>query len=145
MKTAHALRLALAAATLAAPAVHAAPPGGMRPGLWETTITSNMGGGKPVSTRACVTAQQLEDPKGNLPKMDAKMKCEQLDYKTSGSTVSWKMRCTGEVPMEGTGQMTASPDSYSGKMDMTMKMQGQTMSMSQTMAGKRVGDCPAAK
>ena len=145
MNPAHAIRFTLVTTTLAATCAVAAPPGGMRPGLWETTITSNMAGGKPISTRACVTAQQLEDPKGTLPKMDANMKCEQLDYKTSGSTVSWKMRCTGEVPMEGSGQMTAGPESYSGKMDMTMKMQGQSMSMSQTMAGKRVGDCPAAK
>ena len=123
---------------------HAAPPGGMRPGLWETSVTSNMTGGKPMTSRACVTARQLEDPKSVVPRMeDSSMKCEQLDHKTSGATVSWKMRCTGEVPLEGTGQMTASPDSYSGKMDMTMKMQGQSMTMSQTMAGKRVGDCPA--
>jgi len=39
--------------------------------------------------------------------------------------------------------MTASADSYSGKMDMTMKMQGQTMNMNQTMSGRRIGDCPA--
>jgi hypothetical protein len=133
-------------AACATATVQAAPPGGMRPGLWETTISSNMSGGKPFSTRACVTAQQLEDPKGALPKMDGSgMKCDQLDYKTSGNTVSWKMRCTGEMPMEGSGQMTAGPDSYSGKMDMVMKMQGQTMNMSQTMAGKRIGDCPATK
>jgi hypothetical protein len=103
-----------------------------------------MAGGKPFTNRSCVTAKQLEDPSGAVPKMDnAQMKCEQLDYKTSGSTVSWKMRCSGEVPMEGAGQMTSGPDSYSGKMDMTMKMQGQTMTLSQTMTGKRVGDCPA--
>ncbi len=123
---------------------HAAGPGGMRPGLWETTIQTNMGGAKPFVTRACVTAKQLEDPKGAVPKMDdAKMKCEQLDYKTSGSTVSWKLRCSGEMAMEGSGQMTASADSYTGKMDMTMKMQGQSMNMNQTMSGRRLGDCPA--
>ena len=122
----------------------AAAPGGMRPGLWETTITSNMSGGKPLVSRACVTAKQLEDPGGVMPKLDnSGMKCEQLDLKTSGNTVSWKMRCSGEVPMQGSGQMTAAADSYSGQMDMTMKMQGQTMSISQAMSGKRVGDCPA--
>ena len=107
MNPTHLLRFTLTTSALAASCAMAAPPGGMRPGLWETTLTSNMAGGKPISTRACVTAKQLEDPKGTLPKMDANMKCEPLDYKTSGSTVSWKMRCTGEVPMEGTGQMTA--------------------------------------
>ena len=116
----------------------------MRPGLWEHTMQSNMGGGKPFSSRACISAKQLEDPMGAVPKMDnAKMKCDQLDYKVSGSTVSWKLRCTGEMAMEGSGQMTAGPDSYTGKMDMTMKMQGQAMSMNQTMSGRRLGDCPA--
>lgn len=74
---------------------------------------------------------------------DAKMKCEQLDYQVSGGTVSWKLRCTGEMAMEGSGQMTASADSYTGKMDMTMKMQGQTVNMNQSMSGRRLGDCPA--
>ena len=136
--------LLVAASFAAAVGVHAAGPGGMRPGQWETTIQSNMGGAKPFVTRACITAKQLEDPKGALPKMDdAKMKCEQLDYKVSGSSVSWKLRCTGELAMEGSGQMTASADSFTGKMDMTMKMQGQTMNMNQTMSGRRLGDCPA--
>lgn len=137
------IRIALLALFAAAPAL-AAPPGGMRPGLWETTVTSSMGGGQAFSSRACVTAKQLEDPQGAVPKMaESGMKCSQVDYKVSGSTVTWKMRCTGEVPMEGSGQMTAGPDSYNGKMDMTMTMKGQTMTMSQTMAGKRVGDCPS--
>ena len=137
-------RLICACALTIAAGAHAAGPGGMRPGLWETTIQSNMGGAKPFVTRACVTAKQLEDPKGAVPKMDdAKMKCEQLDYKVSGSSVSWKLRCTGEMAMQGSGQMTAGADSYSGTMDMTMKMQGQSMSMNQTMSGRRLGDCPA--
>lgn len=136
------IRIAALALFAAAP-VLAAPPGGMRPGLWETTVTSSMGG-QPFTSRACVTAKQLEDPQGAVPKMpEGGMKCSQVDYKTSGSTVTWKMRCTGEMPMEGSGQMTAGPDRYNGKMDMTMKMQGQTMTMSQTMSGKRVGDCPS--
>ena len=137
-------RLLVACVLGIAGSAHAAGPGGMRPGLWETTIQSNMGGAKPFTTRACVTARQLEHPQGALPKMDdAKMKCEQQDYKVSGSTVSWQLRCTGEMAMEGSGQMIAGTDSYSGKMDMTMKMQGQTMNMNQTMSGRRLGDCPA--
>lgn len=137
------IRIALLTLFAAAPALAAAP-GGMRPGLWETTVTSNMGGGQPFTSRACVTAKQLEDPQGAVPKMPENgMKCSQVDYRISGSTVTWKMRCTGDVPMEGSGQMTAGPDSYNGKMDMTVKMKGQSMTMSQTMAGKRVGDCPS--
>lgn len=137
-------RLLIACTFTITAGAHAAGPGGMRPGLWETTIQSNMGGAKPFATRACVTAKQLEDPKGAVPKMDdANMKCEQLDYKVSGSTVSWKLRCSGEMTMEGNGQMTAGADSYTGQMDMTMKMQGQTMSMNQTMSGRRLSDCPA--
>lgn len=137
------VRSVLFSCLLAAP-VLAAPPGGMRPGLWETTVTSSMAGGKPFTSRACITARQLDDAQGVVPKMpDSGMKCAQLDYQTSGATVTWKMRCTGEMPMEGSGQMTAAPDSYNGKIDMTMTMQGQTMKMSQTMSGKRVGDCPS--
>lgn len=136
--------LQIACALVIAGGANAAGAGGMRPGMWETTIQSNIGGTKPLVTRACITAKQLEDPQGAVPKMDdANMQCEQLDYKVSGSTVSWKLRCTGEMAMQGSGQMTAGADSYSGKMDMAMKMQGQTMNMNQTMSGRRLGDCPA--
>ena len=136
MKLSRAMLFAIAAPALGA------PPGGMRPGLWETTVQSNMSGGKPFLSRVCITPQQLEDPRGVVPKMeDTGMKCEQLDYRITGATVTWKMRCSGEMQMEGTGQMTAGTDSYSGKVDMTMKMQGQVVAMNQTMTGKRVGDC----
>ena len=138
------MKTSLALLALVSVSALAAPPGGMRPGLWETTVQSSMGGGKPIATRSCITAQQLADPKGAVPKMDnPQMKCEQVDYKVNGNTINWKMRCTGEVPMDGVGQMTSGPDNYSGKMDMTMKMQGQSMIVSNTMTGKRVGDCPA--
>lgn len=57
-------RLLIACGLLVAAAAQAAGPGGMRAGLWETTIQSNMGGAKPFVTRTCVTALATGRPEG---------------------------------------------------------------------------------
>jgi hypothetical protein len=127
--------------TLFAANAVAAPPGGMRPGLWETSVASD--GAKPIVSRACITAAQLEDPKSQVPKMpnDGKVKCTQPDIKTSGATIEWKVACTGDVNMTGVGTMTAAPDSYSGQVNTVLVMGNQKINMRQTMTGRRVGDC----
>jgi hypothetical protein len=38
--------------------------------------------------------------------------------------------------------MTSTGESYSGRIDLTARVQGQTMRMNQTITGRRVGDCP---
>jgi hypothetical protein len=126
---------------LAAAGAVCAASAAMRPGMWETTMSGEMTGGQPVVSRACVSQKQIDESRG-LPKMDGEgMRCEQLDVKASGNSVTWRLRCTGEVPVEGTGQMTSTGESYSGRIDLTARVQGQTMRMNQTITGRRVGDC----
>ncbi|RTL58058.1 MAG: DUF3617 domain-containing protein [Rhodocyclaceae bacterium] len=121
---------------------------GMKPGLWE--ITSDMSGsgmpampkisdaqrkqmeaagvkmpamggqGMSMSHKICVTPEQAK--KGTPPE-DPKQKCEQTDIKTSGKTTSWKVSCSGQQKMTGTGSITyESPERYSG--ETAMQMQG---------------------
>jgi hypothetical protein len=63
------------------------------------------------------------------------------DYKTEGNKVSWSMRCEGDNPMTGTGEIVYSGDTYLGTMKMTTGRGGQPMAMTMKYSGKRLGDC----
>jgi uncharacterized protein DUF3617 len=114
----------------------------MKEGLWEITTRMEMPG-MPAGTGShtvqhCVTKQDAEDPRRTLPKDD---RCTIGDYKTSGNTVTWTMQCRGETEMTGTGSMTYHGSSYDGTTTMQMKHGGQTMAMTQQIAGRYIGPC----
>jgi hypothetical protein len=115
----------------------------MRPGRWEVTMQmqmANMPMQMPeMKTTQCVTEAQLKDPASSVPSAAARnnSSCKVSDYKTAGSMVSWKVACTGQEAMTGTGEMNFSGDTYTGLMKMMMS-QGE---MSMKMSGKRLGDC----
>jgi hypothetical protein len=116
----------------------------LKPGLWEVTmqmghesaaqqmpklspqqqaqmdkmgIKMQSGGG--VTVQTCLTKEQVERDEPPKPRDDARQKCERTESKRSGNTVNWKMVCTGEHPMTGTGSMTVqSPEAYSSTMQM---------------------------
>lgn len=121
--------------------------GPMRPGQWESTMQMEMAG-SPIQMPAmksarCITPEDAKDPSRSLPtgpegRGNQKSDCKVSDYKTSGSTVTWKMTCTSP-PSTGTGEMTYMGDTYDGTLKMDMQGRGMTMKI----AGKRVGDCPA--
>jgi len=51
------------------------------------------------------------------------------------------MRCEGDNPMTGTGEIVYSGDTYLGTMKMTTGRGGQPMAMTMKYSGKRLGDC----
>lgn len=129
----------------AAAVVVLAAQGPMRPGTWETTMKMEMpgmpagAGMPPMKSSRCVTAAQLaKDPATGLPRGAAGQKeCTVSDYKATGNVVSWKMACTGQMAMTGTGELTFKGDTYEGVMKMAMAQGEMTMHM----AGTRTGDC----
>lgn len=133
----------------AVPAAHAASP--MKPGLWEITVTNDISGmpvkQPPVTVRQCYRPEDVKDPQRMVPRQsDPNFKCDTRNYKLSGDTATWTLACSGSgVNMTGKGSMTMKGDSYSGASSMEMNMAGKTMKMSQTMSGKRVGECPAGQ
>jgi hypothetical protein len=116
----------------------------MRPGRWETTVQMEMPG-MPMKMPAqkvtqCVTKEQLEKPGGGLPsgaKPGEKNPCTVSDHKVEGNRITWKMTCTGDQPMTGTGDIVVDGDTYTGTMKMTSD-QGQ---MTMHYTAKRLGDC----
>ena len=96
----------------------------------------------PITMEQCVTPEDVKDPMRTVPQADRPggpngANCKMVDYQTVGNKVTWKMECTGQNPMTGTGEMVYTDNTYAGTM--TMLMQGQTMTMK--MNGVRLGDC----
>ena len=136
MITASTGRLAAAAALVVLPALWpalAADPPGV---LWETTSQMAIPG-MPTqmpaqTTKACTAKTWTKPPPGG------DKSCVTSDYKVVGSKATWKMQCSGQMPMQGTGEMTfEGSDAYTGAIQATV----QGMNMTIKLSGKKVGTC----
>jgi len=136
MITASTGRLAAAAALVfllaLAPALAADPPGV----LWETTSQVAMAGmpmQMPSQTQKVCAAKTWTKPPPGGDKS-----CVASDYKMVGSKMTWKMQCSGQTPMQGTGEINfEGSDAYTGAIQAT----SQGMNMTIKLAGKKVGTC----
>ena len=112
--------------------------------MWEITTKMEMPGmpmAMPAQTqRQCVAKNAKDDD--YIPRRD---NCKVTDSKKAGNKLTYQMVCTGRDAMNVTGEVTYGSGSYDGRMQMSGKMEGQDMQMTQTFSGKRVGDCTAAK
>ena len=110
--------------------------------LWETTIQMSMEGMEsmampPMTNRSC----QKKDAEWTEPpgaKQDDT--CEAVDWKVSGSTATWSIRC--KDGSSGTGEMVFDgKEAYRG----TMHIKSSEGAMSMKLSGRRVGDCDAGE
>lgn len=113
----------------------------VQPGMWETTVTTEMAGMPmsipPVTTRSCIRESDLV-PQTDHPGQE----CELVEHDVSGNQVSWRIRCnTQGTTMTGHGEITYSGDTYTGRILMNMDQGGQSMEMTQSLEGRRVGEC----
>lgn len=116
----------------------------MQPGLWEIHVNMTMPGMENMPAmpeqvvKKCLQGKDIESG----VTAPAQGECKVNGYKVEGNTASWEVDCTGDMPMQGKGQMTSSATAYEGTIDMVMgDEEGGGMTMHQTMSGKRVGDC----
>ncbi|MBI2312714.1 MAG: DUF3617 family protein [Betaproteobacteria bacterium] len=116
----------------------------MQPGLWEVTMKTDIAGmpmAMPAQTiRHCYTQKDLQDEKKTVPQSQDR-NCQITNFDARGNTVTWTIQCKGENAMTGTGTMTVNATSYSGSVRSRMKDGKQTMEMTQSWSGKRVGEC----
>lgn len=109
---------------------------------WEITTKMDMPGmpfAMPATTqKICIGKGNEKDPRQSAKNKDRD--CEMTDVKFSGNKTSWKMRCNnnGEV-MTGVGEQTTTANSYQGTLHLSGKSDGESMNMTQTYSGKRVG------
>ncbi|MGD2081475.1 MAG: DUF3617 domain-containing protein [Chromatiales bacterium] len=113
----------------------------MRPGLWETTVRTEMPGMPiavpPVTTSSCVRETEVV-PQTEQPGQE----CEMTDQSVDGDRVSWQIRCNSQgTTMIGNGEITYAGDTYTGQVRMNMQQGGQSMQMTQSLEGRRLGDC----
>lgn len=106
--------------------------------LWEVTSQMSMEGmpmAMPAHTaRSCAPKEWTAPPGG----ADERHECTSSDFKTEGSKVSWKVVCTGAMPMTGVGEITRDgADAYVG----TIKFNSAEANMVTKLTGRRVGDC----
>ena len=92
----------------------------------------------PMSQRMCV--KKGASDQDFIPRQD---NCRVSDTTRSGSRVTFKMTCTGNNPMTGTGDFTFVANGYNGQIRLKGKMEGQEISMTQTIDARRVGGCTA--
>ena len=129
-------RLAAAASLvflLVPPPAHTADPPGV---LWETSSQMAMAGmptQMPVQTQKVCSAKNWTKPPPGGDKS-----CVTSDYRMVGNKATWKMQCSGQMPMQGTGELTfQGADAYTGAIQAT----SQGMNMTIKLAGKKVGTC----
>lgn len=109
--------------------------------LWDITMKMEMAGMPfampPQSNRVCI---EKGNDAGLVPKNDSG-ECTITDQKRIGNRFTFAVTCTGKDPMTGTGELVHAPDSYEGRIQMKGKSGGESFDMTQTMSGKRVGNC----
>ena len=105
---------------------------------WEVTSKMEMVGmpmAMPATTiKVCIPKGAERDPHYSTDKS-----CVISDVKTSGNKTSWSMRCNqdGQI-LNGTGEMSGTPDSAQGKMHLVGSGK-QAFEMNQTYSNKRLG------
>ena len=116
----------------------------IKPGKWEfkTTVNSPMMPDAQVRTDTrCITVEEANsDPLATLVEKGG---CKILSRKESGNTIEFEVECGGGMgnKVRGKGHFTANGTTATGKMEMTMNMGGQSMTMKQEWDGKRIGKC----
>ena len=136
MITASTGRLAAAASLvflLAPSPARAADPPGV---LWDTTSQMAMAGmpmQMPAQTqRVCAAKQWTKPPPGG------DKSCVSSNYRMVGNKATWTMQCSGQMPMQGTGEIVfEGSDAYTG----AIQAKSQGMDMTIKLSGKKVGTC----
>jgi hypothetical protein len=139
--------LPVAAAVLALTA-SVAVADGIEAGLWKitTVIETNGMTGPPRETTKCLTAEQVADLPGTFSPIASTINstCEPMQHSFDGKKLDWHLVCKGQLDMQLTGTFNFdSPHHYTGSVQSTASMGGQTMPGSKnTVEGQWVSACP---
>ena len=134
------LRVLLAAAFLFPLAARA----DIDPGNWEMSVTSAFEGmpgavGPIVQTR-CFTEADVRDP-GRVLGAAATSSCEFTNRRDSGTELTFDLKCSGPVPMQGSGRATYSGESMQADISLTGEANGQKFATRSRTSGRRLGPC----
>ena len=135
----------LAAAAAVPLIAHAAQ---LEPGNWEFTVevqAQGLGAFQPkpgpiVNTR-CITPEQAANPAKVMSDAGARGQCEFSNQRDTGAEYSFDVRCTGQLPVEGSGRMRYSAQTIDGDINLDGDAQGMRFTTRSHVSAKRVGPC----
>lgn len=114
----------------------------IREGLWEVSVQADLGGqpmtDTPMVVRQCISQQSVQEL---MAKMGGAGACQISDMQQSGSHARWKLSCSGQLDVSGTGETDIGTDEFIGRMNLVVGMAGQSVPMVQSFKARRVGDC----
>jgi hypothetical protein len=113
----------------------------IREGLWEVSVDAEVGVSRSALrpwSRQCVGNQSVQDL---MAQMGGAGGCNISDFQQSGAHAQWKLACSGAMDVTGTGETEMAGDQFSGRMNLVIKMGGESMPMVQKFRAHRVGEC----
>lgn len=132
-----------ALASLAASACNAADLS-LLPGLYQVEVRISLPNvavaAPPLLATRCITADDLKSGQAFFILSDNPLKsCGLVDYQATAGTALYRIACAGPNRGSAVAVFDAKLTTYRGTIKMNMG--GKNMTMSETQAGKRIGDC----
>jgi len=120
---------------------------GLQPGLWKVTSTPEVRGvpAPPQVKTRCLTPEEASDvDKTFSPALRTQNStCERVEHEVTGTTLKWRLQCTGQMSMDVTGTFDFdTPQHYRAMVTTKASIGGQTMDSRVTIEGERMGECP---
>jgi hypothetical protein len=140
---------AAALAALAVCSVTPRPAGadGIAPGEWTLTESIVMNGSRmPAQTRTrCLSPEQAGDTAATFSPeyRTVNSGCERVEFNSSATSLRWRMRCTGQMEMDVSGDFVFdTPRHYTATIVSKGAMAGrEVVNTTVAIEGKHVGDC----
>ena len=134
------------AAAVALPFIaHAAQ---IEPGNWEFTVDLRAKGlgafqpkPGPMTKTRCITPEEASNPAKVVSDAVARGECQLSNGQDTGSELSFDVKCTGRVPMQGSGKMRYSAENIDGNVNLDGDAQGMHFTSRSHVRAKRLGAC----
>src|SRR6185369_14513883 len=111
-------------------------------GRWEMNMETRMEGLPFAMPPTVVTVTQCISQKDLIPKDPNAKNCTFKNLKTSGNKVTWEYECNQDgSKVTGKGDMNYSGSTCSGTQKTVIISEGQKMTATTKMTGKRLGKC----
>ncbi len=115
----------------------------MRPGLWEQSVSTVVGGERvpASSSKECISQGDIDQDTKTLPRPDGD--CKLSNIVTQGNRTSYDMACRlDNLASRGRMDLVLAADSYDGTTEMSFTGAGKAeVSMTVVINGRRIGDC----
>jgi len=120
---------------------------GIAPGEWKLTETVVMNGNKsaPQTRTRCLSPEQAGDTAATFSPeyRTVNSDCERVEFNSTPTALRWRMRCTGQMDMDVSGDFTFdTPKHYTATITSKGAMAGREfVNSSVSIEGEHIGEC----